>query len=475
MMEKYKQIVSDALPFFGRFFSGEKMPDIPQKKNRRSVETLDIEKQKKLDALCQQLLCKKELIMSGKLQFIGLTKIRKRLGKEWAGLSRIVYNTVEEILANHLDKSDVFLRYNDEAYILLFARASKEEANTKATLIAEDIRKRLFELDEKALRDLEIRQAISEIRRSSLKDGSFSDFLDSFAMNDAAQEKNPEVEPENHLWREEIQSVEVDAAYYKPKSALAVTESILPTDLHYAYMPLWDVRRNALTTYLCFLRSAGKNTFDSFKGIYDGQTAGTKLALDVKMLEFVRNELESMEKDGRQLLIACPVQHETLYRFESYETYKELLQDIPAEHRQYLIFLVTGTAEEISLKDPYWFAAPLRAYCRHVFAEVPLRRDINFNYLTNSGVDVVGIQLNRSTVPEQEIISILNGFGAKAKAFKIPQTFVLGVSSLSLTTSAVCAGFSYLGGTAIHGDVAKPDIIHRYKNEDLLSNLIQSV
>lgn len=39
------------------------------------------EKQEKLDALCEALLRKKELLASGKIQLIGLAKVQKRLGK----------------------------------------------------------------------------------------------------------------------------------------------------------------------------------------------------------------------------------------------------------------------------------------------------------------------------------------------------------------------------------------------------------
>ena len=180
-------------------------------------------------------------------------------------------------------------------------------------------------------------------------------------------------------------------------------------------------------------------------------------------------ELADMEKHDRKCLIACPVQHETLHPFESYEHYKKLLQRIPPAQRQYLILYVMNMDESLPPKNAYWFAKPLRQFCRHVFAEIPLRRDINFNYLHNIGVDVVGIRLDGITGSEHETINLLRAFSVRAKSLKIPMTFLLPVFTFSLATSTVCAGFDFLGGPAIHDAVAKPDAVHRYCPEDLLS------
>jgi hypothetical protein len=87
-------------------------------------------------------------------------------------------------------------------------------------------------------------------------------------------------------------------------------------------------------------------------------------------------------------------------------------------------------------------------------------------------VDAAGVRLDSTAASEQEMIAVLNGFSAKAKSVKVPKTFVLGISSLSLTTSAVCAGFDFLGGTSIHEGVARPDTVHRYRYQDLLTGLL---
>ncbi len=88
------------------------------------------------------------------------------------------------------------------------------------------------------------------------------------------------------------------------------------------------------------------------------------------------------------------------------------------------------------------------------------------------GLDGAGVCIDSNT-SEQQVLSVLNNFSATAKSHKMTYTFALGVSSLSLTTSLVCAGFDYLGGIAIHDVVPKPDIIHKFRHEDIVAGLIQ--
>lgn len=481
MAAKLKKLAAQITPFWNRLLFWRKkrtQSHVEQIHSKRS--NLSPEKQAALEKLCNQLFKQKELITSGKLQFIGLAKIKRRMGKQWAGLSKIVYDTAEEVIDKYMDKGDIFIRYQDDTYIIIFARASLEEGQLKAAMIADEIRRRLFELDEEELRSIEIREAIGEIRTDFLVDKQFPDFLDALAIDleDIAVQKEQEAEQkaeqEKNFSLSELAGVDIEASDYRPKTSKPKKEAVLPAGLKFSYLPLWDVRRNALTTYLCLARGSANNSnlFDAYKALYKGQSGENKEALDLNILKTVKTELASMEKDGRKLLIACPVQHETLHSFESYERYKQIIQRIPPAQRQYLVFYVMNMNDNLPPKNAYWFAAPLRQFCRHVFAEIPLRRDINFNYLRSTGVDVAGVRLDGIMGSEQETINLMMAFCTKAKTLKIPMTFVLGVTSLSLTTSAVCATFDFVGGPAVHDEVERPDTVHRYRYEDLISGLI---
>lgn len=444
-------------------------------------QALSAEKQAELELLCQELFKKKELISSGKLQFIGLSKIKARMGKKWKGLAQIVYDTAEEVIDKYMEKGDLFIRYRDDTYIIVFAQAVKEESQLKATLIAEEIRRRLFELDEEELRALEVRQAVSEIRTDMLMeagglDDVFGKINNSFDVWEDENKDNARVSKrDSAICAVPVSSVDVGTDRYRKKRTGRKKWKDMIPEITCSFLPLWDTHYGALTTYLCLAREADDDAsiLLCHKKLYAGRTTEEKEALDHVMLDKVASELAGMARRGKKFYLVCPVQHETLFTYESYELYKKHLSRIPEAYRKYMMLLVMNMEQGTPPKKAYWFAKPLRAMCPYIMAEVPLRRDVNFHYLAEAGVNVAGVRLDHSDLSEQEIINLLSGFSSKAKSHKIPKTFLLGVKSLSITTSAVCAGYDYLGGKAIHTCVQHPDTVHRYQYEDLLTGLRQ--
>lgn len=463
----------------------------PMFRVRRSP-MLSPEKQAELNKLCEQLLRKQELVTSGKLQFLGLNKIKRRLGKKWPGLSQIVYQTAEEIINHYLDeRTDFFVRYKDEIYFLIFTEATLEEGRAKATLIAADIRKRLFEMDQKELRDLELRESVSIISHKHMEDLAFCDFLgqmaDKTGDNPAShppekRKKLSKARPSHqHQPRKHspplpaIDCIEVDAKDCRP-GKLMPAKSLLPAKLEYAYLPIWDMSNNALSTYLCLARSPKQeytSLFDAHKSLYDHITAEARLALDIDILRTVVKTLRTMRKEATDAHIACPVEYATLHDFASYERYKKIIANIPPELRSKLIFYVTDIAHTLPVDDAYWFATPLKEYCHRIFAEVPLRRDINFHYLHNLHLDAVGFRLEGVDTANKRALQMINQFSYRAKALQIPMTFIFELNDITQETAAIFTEYDYVAGDAIHAAVSKPDNKHSFHGEDLLFRLMR--
>lgn len=481
---RFQKLVKRLEPLLSRLKFWQKPEPAPVNKIKaKRTSRIAPEKQEELEKLCAQLFKQKELITSGKLQFLGLSKVKRRLGKSWEGVRQIVFNTVEDIIDRHMGKGDIFIRYRDDTYIIIFAHASLEEGKLKSALIAEEIRKELFALEEKELRDIEIRKALAEVRTSMMHGMDFPDFLDALDVElTEADEKEKEEEYSGIIDEPpDIESIEVDSKAYRPKAGSLPTaeDAALPEDIKFTYMPIWDIRRSVLTTYLALPFTEDQNqggVFDKYKSLYTGLSSATqKAALERYILEHIMKDLEEMAQEGRQFILACPVQHETLYQFEDYERYKQLLLNIPEQQRPYLVFYVMNFDKPLPVKHAYWFAKPLRQFCRHVYAEIPLRRDINFNYLRNTGVDVAGVRLDGvSADKEQDVFNLLSSFASKAKALKVPMTFAMQVSSVSFATSAVCAKFDFLSGEAVHKAIEHPEAVQRYGQNDLLAGILNT-
>lgn len=452
------------------------VPTPVEQVHSKRTNNLTPEKQQKLEELCKQLFKQKDLITSGKLQLIGLQAIKRRMGKQWSGLAKIVYETTETVMDQYMDKGDIFIRYQDDSYVLIFTRSTPQESQEKTFRIAEEIRERLFALDEEELNDLEIRQAISTIQTDMFMEAGFLDDIPGamdIVFEDLNQDQYAPDEQQVLAQLSTLDPVEISTEKYRPNKQNAPDATIGIPDIDIAYMPLWDTKKEALTTYL----GLAKNPLypdDLLKGhqaLYVGVSTTQRNKTDQAVLKAAGKELALMANEGRKFFVGCPVQHETMYDTYSFEEYKNTLSEIPAEHRKFLILFVMNIDSVNPPKNAYWFAKPLRVLCPYVFAEVPLRRDINCNYLYNSGANAVGVRLEAGKLSEPDIIALLNNLDTKAKSLKIDKTFIFGVSSLSITTSAVCAGFDFLGGSAIHPPVEQPDSVHRYHHADLIKEL----
>jgi hypothetical protein len=422
-----------------------------------------------LEKACALLLMQKDILTSGKLEFIGLTAIRSHLGKEWAGLSKIVYAAAEEAIQDHLRPGDMSLLYNEDTYVLIFGTADRREAQATASAIAEQIRANLFASAEDKLKPIDIRPSICQFKTSELREKPSTVLIATLAGEEggAVLQEKP-FSPAQYALQ-----VKPSPLQRIPTHDSVAVPSIDAVD--YVYLPLWDTAKQALTTFVCALGYEADEEKDLARhlGAAAGKTSFEKLLFDIRTLDTVDVELQKREEEGRRLLVGCPVHYETLFIFDNYEKFRQRLAQMSEERRKYLILLVMNDLSVAPVKDGFWFATPLQAFCRELMVEIPLVENVNFQQLRDSGVTTVGVRLNKDAAKgEKETIDQLNDFSIFARAAGMTKIFLLDVPSLSLTTFAVCAGFDYLGGPAIHEPVKKPDHVYRYRHADLLAELL---
>ena len=436
------------------------------------------EKQKKLEALCEGLFAQKKLITTGKLQLIGLTKIKRKLGKMWVGLQPIVYTEVEEAISKYMMPKDIFIRYKDESYVVIFADAGPEEAQIKATLIAEEIKRRLFEHEEEELNNIDVENSITVIKTDKLKVASgLSDVMDIVSKETEVEIKKvstPSPPVENKPFKMP-QAIEVDPYNNKKEPAEEKQEKLLYSSLKFSYVPLWDIRKNLLTTYLCVANEglSEGDPLDAHELVFRGASPSEKARIDLLVLQKVAKELDAMAQDGRKLYVACPVHYDTLSRTENYEKYIVECQKIPQDQKRFLVFVLLGLPAKTHAANIPKFSIPLKQHCFALHAQVPLDMNVDFSLFRESRFDAIGVRLKKVKGSEKQLLAQLEIFTRKAKEAFIQNTFVLDVSSLSITTSSVCAGFDFLAGPSIHASVSKPDSVYHFKHESLFTNLLE--
>lgn len=86
----------------------------------------------------------REFVMGGKISLLETNTIRDRLGKLWPKWEERVHAIVQDILRSHLGNRDLFTRYVNDSYLIVFSDADAAEAKLKSLLIANEITNKLF-------------------------------------------------------------------------------------------------------------------------------------------------------------------------------------------------------------------------------------------------------------------------------------------------------------------------------------------
>ncbi len=431
------------------------------------------EKQKKLQDACERLFEQRELIGSGRLQMLGLSKIKRKFGKSWAGLQVIVYETVEEAIAKYMMPADIFIRYQDDSYVIVFADAGYDEAHIKMTLIAEEIKRKLFEHEEEALREIDVKESTQLVDTKSLAkhsttEGKIKDIASQCDLPPQHQnkEKKPPAAPPSST---------LDIDPYANKQTMDTTEENNDEELmHYTYVPLWDTKKNLLTTYLCLAQDhrVSDDAFDSHQSFFMGMSLPAKAKWDLAILKKTAKDLDDMSTNLRKLFIACPVHYETLSNAKNFDKYILECQKILPQQKKYLIFFVLNLPDNFTASNVQKFSNRLKTHCHYLFTQVPFNPKTDFALIRECGFDAVGIRLKRSSGSEKKVLDTMDSFCQNAKKSFISKVFAMDVTSLSIATSAACSDFDFLAGPTIHEQVDIPDSVHRFQYADLFEKLI---
>lgn len=380
-----------------------------------------IENDNELLALSDQLFTTKGIDTADKIHFVQLESIKAHFKGLWDSVKIRVFETVVRIIDDYTTSDDIILRYKEDAFIVIFTSISVEEAKSKAAVIVSEINRQYF-----------------------------------YSFGDGEQgSKKPNVK---------IQSSNTPSK--------AEDEGYNP--INCTYTPLWNVQQNALLSYLCLAQGNKRDgdAFDRHEGIFADKPPSKIFDLDLMVLKTVAYELEGLIQRNGKLFIICPVHYEVFSRRESHDRYIQACQKIPERNKKFLIFLVIGIPEKIHNLNMNRFFGALTKHCNAIYGQVPLNPKLDFHALANSHFSVIGVRLKNIKGAEKEMIENLAAFNKAAKKSVIKQVFALDVSSLSITTSTVCAGFDLLGGSAIHENVTNPNDAYRFMHQDLFANMI---
>ena len=244
-------------------------------------------------------------------------------------------------------------------------------------------------------------------------------------------------------------------------------------EFHYYYQPVWNVGTSLVTTYICSvgLKVEGR-TYAVDALVPDEARHSVNAQMDRILLRKAICDLGEALAENRRYLVAIPVHYSTLRAMSSWREYLAVCNTIPKDLQQYLVWEITNAAVGGWHSQTHVAVAAIKQFGRAVNMRLPLDHP-HFRDLAAAGIHAVGIDLNDYAAHEAELFVKLDDYARKAGAERL-RTYAYGVKSTSLAEAAICAGFDYLCGEAIVGQMAAPRGIFPFTKADLFARALRA-
>jgi hypothetical protein len=407
---------------------------------------------------------------TGQVNLISIARIRDRLGSQWphhaVNADRIARNAIERYLLG----GDIYARWKDEGYIVVFATLDVHQAQIKCRLIGDEITQKLFGEDEGGdLTDIHHVEVQADGSVTFAPVPRFEELIALKAPEGAAAASRSAPPPIAPI---------PSALPGKPVSAARVSAPrvINPlAELSYCYRPSWDPGRGVIAAYLCVpMMPEAPGSDQLWRAALVLQSDVDALEkLDFATLAHAIGVVEGLVREKRRLLITVPVRFETLSAAAHRRRYIEILRTrLSPEAASLMVIELVNVPDGVPEARLLEISAPLRAQSRAVVAR--LRPETNdFMQFALARIAAVGCDLSEQSGSELALMQIMARF-SKGAAKASLATYLRGAGSLSLAAAALGAGFSHVDGDAVAVIVDQPRGIVEFSLLDLYKPAIKA-
>ncbi len=450
----------------------------------------------------KQVLDRQGVATGGTIYIVDLSQFREQLGDKWPQLAGRVEMMVDAEIRRRLTPVDLYAKLGGSAFVIVFGSLTQDEAKLKCALIAEEVRKRLVGVDS-ALEDVKVGSAVAHLdQKTWVEDIDLENLTRNMIQSQADEavkaprfhlrERSPRDTGQDFgtpavQWRmrskgprgsrpgpDPLPSDSESADPLSSDSESTVTSSLESTRIHFVYRPMWDVRREVLSTYFCRpvrLDSSSQGTIDD--DLPMGRTVAEVVDLDILTLQKVIGDLKALVEKNRRVLVGLPMRFRTLGAPLAQRTkLVEVLHTIPDELRRLLIVEIVDVPDGTPGTRLVDIVETIKPFTRAVYLQTNLGLR-NFSRLGEMRIFAVGLDTHSLEMDEDDCIEVLQEFAEAANALGL-RTYIHGLRSLSLTAAAVCAGFDYVGGDTVASIIDAPEEMYKYRFEDLFRELAES-
>lgn len=395
-------------------------------------------------------------IAAGAFHLVGLAEIRERLGNDWERVREKVHLQTQRSIERHISPRDVYFRGGPDDYVLVFAEMGKAAAQLVCAKITQEVQRTL--LGDGETQEVGIRTVVSETDGSlRMEKAKLSDLV--VAASAAAQAAaQPSAAPMDPMAPEAGTSGPAWVAI--PATRAATRQAVVSPLAAYGeivYRPIWDVQREALTTYLS-RRAPVAGTPPSAAG------PETLAQLDIEALHAGIEVLTDLYQNKFRLRLSFPVSFEAVSSLPRFRTYIELCRVVPEHLRKLVAFELVDMPTGVPYGRLAELATALRPYCGLIIATVDWWRT-DLSQYANTGIRMVNAVIAPGE-EEKRAFADMDRFARSAEKSGL-LTAVEGVATSSLALAAKGAGIGFISGDRIGGCVEVPEHMLRFSWAEL--------
>ena len=407
----------------------------------------------------------------GRLHFLNLEELIIRKGEGQKTRLKKVESVFLSIIGQNLKEGETYVRPDVKSLFFLFPSLTRAAGELKCAAIADQIARALVAEDpvfaeiksERSARDIDrVTWSVSRGKhRASAGLRGEAKVTAKSATPASVKTNSPSPVKSGGAVRRAVSTPAQDASGERRLEGIRV-----------AYQATWNVRSKMITSYAAVpQRHDPDGTIMTEKGIL-GADAGFSLiaALD----SFVRQEsvprLRELMGARQPTLLVLPVHFTTVNSQTHFLPYRQELSALTQDERKYVVLEILGAPDTLPAFRVKELVSRLRPFARSVLVRLSREPAFIRNW-AEGGVLGVGFAATEESLSEKDIMEKMNVFVASAEQAGA-HAYAHDLSTSSLVTAAVAAGFRYIGGAAILPESAALKPIEPFECRNIFARAI---
>ncbi len=392
---------------------------------RKKLNYLDSYSDQKLDtsdpavfkqrmlAFCRKNENAARALLAGNIQLLGFEHVSESFGDKWPRVKARVHLLTESIIKKHISRDDIYVRANDEQFIVLFAKTDTALAERRAKRISEEVKRTLHGFND-GTEGLSAKAMVFEVpAKDPEKLASAADL--SKSVEEAREEKEAEER----------------RAFDEAKDEMRLT-----------FWPIANVRKRLVSMY-----QANVVVPEGKMPEVESESGALEAALDTFALgASVPALAEALGARSRAFLVV-PVHLETLDVKRFREAYLDQCRELPQVSSKRLLLMVDGIPDDVpqsKLHAVFSYVAPFVAGFVGRF-HAGFERGEKLGGVSFVGLAVSGAGVAGGTDLDER------AYGAFVERNRVGKSrgFFTEAETIDAATMARKAGFDYVQGIGV--------------------------